>query len=415
MSEYIQSNDDSGNLALYAGLVTGGLVVGSALAYKASSPKNKSKRGGGGGGLIVPEKGVSYGKGSSQFALGSVAKALTFGKFGGETANKGIKNMVDSIVTDHFNQNADHYKGGLNAMKKTAEAGIQTLGDDAELAKELVGKGQSDKAIINQVLKENPNSMLNEQDLSNIREKKKLGRGEGLSDAEIAQPYIDRQNELKAQAAKIKERKAIEAARIEAANRPKPLVQGPSATGDIADHTPRRRKEMAALSKETADILKHNPNQGVYDVLKQLSPEMAAMPGSSTAVEKIRETAKQRAQKNATSSTPNLQERLAYYKDSKRAHQAHMDSLHAEANLENVSRSHGQLNRSELANLESRQWQVAGATPYKTKTAHRKKDETDAELARRQNAFNQQARRKRFGGAKPESRFKGTKLLKTLL
>lgn len=45
MVEYINSNDDAGNLALYGGIAAGAFAGGAALAYRATSPIYKDKKG----------------------------------------------------------------------------------------------------------------------------------------------------------------------------------------------------------------------------------------------------------------------------------------------------------------------------------------------------------------------------------
>lgn len=181
MAEYINSNDDAGNLALYGGLGLAAFAGGAALAYRATSPIYKNGKKGVNDiasevaeGVVVPERGrpADFSRGA---LLGST-KGL-FSKNSREQALGEMSEAVrDSAMTDAFiskmaqNPKAQaqlsHLGGLMDDYDASYKQSLRGIGDDVRAVAEIMQDGNKDVGSAYQSFKKNnPNTLAEVDDV----------------------------------------------------------------------------------------------------------------------------------------------------------------------------------------------------------------------------------------------------------
>lgn len=178
MVEYINSNDDAGNLAIYGGLAAAAFAGGAALAYRATSPiyKNKNKDI---AEAVVEPKGIltkfddNGGKNPANFNKGAL-RSSTLGLLSSSQRERGFSEMAQSVADAATRRNISNLQSGKGAMGDIGNAlsdfgnsykqGIASLGSDLDKASAMLGT-MSPADATKQFIKENPNSLIQEEDL----------------------------------------------------------------------------------------------------------------------------------------------------------------------------------------------------------------------------------------------------------
>ena len=275
--DYIQSNDDSGNLALYAGIGVGAFVGGSALmAYAQRPPSGKGKKRNPGFGDMVYDSNPSYSKGSKQFALGGLANMLSMGKFGGEKRDAGVKQMVDSIVMDHLNKG--NYADSIKHLGHALEQGKKTFKGDTKFVTDLMTKGHTNDEIFEELYEKNPFTSINDEDLVGLREKHKMPERPELTDDLLDSAY-DTNHRMDADRA-LKAGELAEAERAaEAAKKSGVTKAAPGATGAYASDLLNKKSNASMnelMSKvNKSDALNMLPEEQLQDIVQNVSDTKA--------------------------------------------------------------------------------------------------------------------------------------------
>ena len=178
MVEYINSNDDAGNLALFGGIAATAFAGGAALAYRATSPIYKDKNKEIAEAVAEPKNIVTKfddnaGKNPANFRKGAL-RGSTLGLVSSSQREKGLSEMAQSVVDAATKRNtADlterkgkmgEVAGILSDFGDSYQKGISSLGNDVDKASSLLSS-LSPADATKQYLKDNPNSLLQEEDL----------------------------------------------------------------------------------------------------------------------------------------------------------------------------------------------------------------------------------------------------------
>lgn len=361
MPEYINSNDDAGNMGLYAGIGLAAFAGGAALAYRATSPiyKDGVDAKNGNKGLVMKYDDMN-GKKPASFFKGAL-RGSTLGLVSKGAREKGLSEMSQAVMDTTANRMAREIESGTGlAAKKFGvvsnayNQGLSNLGSDIDKAQAIINgakpgkKAPSVEQAIDQVLEQNPNSLVQAED---VQKRLKRAKNQPLTQADREAEGLSRYAELQAKAQEIREnggmtdlgkkklqdewlaaKDAHEAkttrlenakANVQAEVEADRAARAEQAEVRAAEKAVRKDERMARNQQrnnawEQEMLEKHAPYKETKELLK-LNPTMpneairAQVPNAGK-IQDVVDVQRLRAQQKHVASTPDLQQRLTTMK-----------------------------------------------------------------------------------------------------
>lgn len=225
MAEYISSNDDAGNLALYGGIGVAAFTGGAALAYRATSPIYKGDK----------KTSNKESKNISEVAMNETGNGVRFkesGDGGMRVANRSTVNQAKKRLESKFpslnlgrakadlatinSANAVKQMNGLihsfNEIEGQQAQQLAGINKDIKTASDMIknskdGKSLSPEDALKKIKETNPNSLAEADD---IKEHVRRSANQPLSRDDMVMQANDRYRELQGQAkTKRKEKQAL--------------------------------------------------------------------------------------------------------------------------------------------------------------------------------------------------------------
>lgn len=328
MVEYINSNDDAGNMALYAGIGVATFAAGAALAYRATSPiyKDGDKSKGKADGRLVMKYDDQGGKKPASFLKGAL-KGSTLGLINKKARDSALSQMSQSVMDDSADRIAGELLSGeglyakkFGVVSDSYNKGLANLGDDVAKAQDIIENASGKKPMtaqgaVDQILKSNPSSLVQADD---VQRRMDRSANPQMSRADLEVAGTNRYAELQAEAQAYRDRGEM------TPQGKKNLEKARKVEAEQAAEKASRKNEKAAARQQRADawekdmLSKHAPYQDTKELLG-INPNMSneailAQVPNAEKIQDVVDTQRLRAQQKAMPEQLSLQERLAQKK-----------------------------------------------------------------------------------------------------